>query len=338
MTTKKVLTQKRIIPVEFSERMANLLLVCIDGICSQIPDDESLNIELDKLSQVISKVASKKSTDLTQEIAGYFKEKTLEKQFQATVKKATKGIALDMAFSLKETLIVVGSFDQTLDRCHKDIATANNLKDISAIKDRITYAVKKSQSKTRAVKKDFEAKQNTLLSLSKKLNQTQPKEVIDSLTKVLNRSAYDIAIGQAIHGFQKTRKPVCLIECDIDHFKIFNDTHGKRSGNMALSSIASTIKNSIRSSDDVFRFGGDKFIVLLHDATANYAEKVAEKIRTEVKRDFLVYKGKELKVTISLGVTFLQEGDNETSVFERADKALHEAKQKGRDRVSIRWN
>jgi diguanylate cyclase len=335
MTTKKVLSQKRALPVEFTERMANLLLVCIEGLRTQIPDDERLNIELDKLGQVVNKVASNKRTDLTGEIEGYFNGRTLEKQFQETEKQATKGIALGMAFSLKDVLTDVGSYDQILDRCNKDIATANNLKDISAIKDRIAFAVKKSKSKTQVVKKDLKTSQNALFSLSKKLKQTQPKTVIDSLTKILNRSAYDLKIGQAIHDFQRTGNLVCLIECDIDQFKKFNETHGQRAGDKVLSSIASTMKNSIRASDDIFRFGGEEFVVLLYGAPAENAVKVAEKIRSEVKRDFLVFKEKELKVSISLGVAFLQEDDTETSVFERADKALHEAKRKGRDRVEV---
>ena len=335
MVTKNPKAQKRAIPVEFTERMANLLLVCVEGLRSQIPDDDRLNIELDKLGQVINKVASNKKTDLTWEIEGYFKGRTLAKQFQEAEKQATKGIALGMAFALKEVIGDVGSYDQTLDECNKDIVAANNLKDISAIKKKIAFAVKKSKSKTQTIKKELKINQNALFSLSKKLKQSQPKEVIDSLTKILNRSAYEMKIVQVIHDFQRTGDSVCLLQCDLDHFKKFNETHGQRAGDKILSSIASTIKSSIRDSDDIFRIGGEEFVVLLYGAPVENAIKVAEKIRSEVKRDFLVYKKKELKVSISLGVAFLQEGDTETSVFERADKALHEAKQKGRDCVEI---
>jgi len=110
MATKSTLAQERTIPLEFTERRANLFLVCIDGLRSQIPNDERLNMELDKLGQVISKVISrKKVTDMGREIEGYFKGKTLEKDFRETEKQATKNIVLGMANALKEVLTAVGS-------------------------------------------------------------------------------------------------------------------------------------------------------------------------------------------------------------------------------------
>ncbi len=336
MTSKSTEAQERVIPVEFTERMASLFLICIDGLRSQIPNDEPLNLELDKLSQVINKVVScNKLTDLGREIEAHFKGKTLENEFHETENQATKSIVLVMANALKEVLTDIGSFDQTLDQCIDDISDATDLKEITAIKDRIFLAVKKSKSKTQAIKKDLETSQSAVLRLSKKLEQSQSRAVVDSLTKILNRSAYDMRIGQVVQDFQKTKNPACLIVCDVDHFRIFNDTHGHSAGDKVLCSTASTMKNSIGDSDQIFRYGGEEFVVLLYGVSVEKGVKVAEKIRSEVKRDFFVHKDKELKVTISVGVAFLQEGDTATSVFERADKAAYEAKRKGRDRVEV---
>ena len=173
------------------------------------------------------------------------------------------------------------------------------------------------------------------MTLSKKLEESQSQAVVDSLTKILNRSAYDMRIAQTIDSYHRNRIPVCLIVIDIDNFKVFNDTHGHRAGDKVLYSTATTMKNSIRSADQIFRYGGEEFVVLLYDTPIEMGEKVAEKIRSEVKRDFLVYKGKELKVTISLGVAFLQDGDTGESLFERADRALYKAKRSGRDKVMV---
>lgn len=336
MATKSTGIREKTIPLEFTERMANLFLVCINGLRSQIPDDERLNVELEKMGQIISKVISrKKITEMSREIEAHFEGKTLEKAFHGVEKQATKSIVLGMAHALKDVLTDVGSYDQTLDECIGDIANASNLKDISAIKDKIVHAAKKSKSKTQAIRKDLEVSKNAVLSLTKKLKQVQTKTVVDSLTKVLNRSAYDMKIGQAIYDFQKTGNSICLIVCDIDHFKKFNDMHGRRAGDKVLASTAGTMKNTIRDYDHIFRYGEDEFVVLICGVSIERAEKMAEKIRAEVKRDFFVYKEKELKVTISLGVAFMQEGDTETSLFERADKALYEAKRTGRDLVGV---
>jgi len=293
-------------------------------------------MELGKLAQVITKVISRKRvTGLGLEIEGHFKGKILEKEFRDTEKQATKNIVLGMANALKEILTDVGSYDRTLDECIDDIAAANDLLGILVIKDKIINAANKSKSKIQAFKRDFENSQNTVLSLSKKLEQTQSKAVVDSTTKVFNRSAYDMRIIQAIHEFKRYGNDVCLIVCDIDHFKKFNDNHGHRAGDKVLASTATTMKNAIRTSDQLFQYGGEEFVVLLYCTPVENALKVADKIRADVKRDFFLYKGKELKVTISVGVAFLQEGDTETSIFERADKAMYEAKRNGRDRVEI---
>lgn len=336
MATKNTFAQGRTIPVEFSERMANLFLICIDGLRSQISNDDRLDMELDKLGKVINKVvSSNKMTDLGREIEDHFKGKILEKEFQETENQATKSIVLSMAHALKEVLTDVGSYDQTLDQFIEDVTAANDLKEIISIKDKIVNAVKKCKSKTQAIKRDLEVSQSAVLSLSKKLEQSQSRAVVDSLTRILNRSAFDISIGKAIQDFQRTKNPVCLIVCDIDHFRKFNDTHGHSVGDKVLRSTASTMKNSIRGSDQIFRYGGEEFVVLLNAASVEKGAQVAEKIRSEVKRDFFVYKEKELKVTISVGVAILQEGDTETSFFERADRAAYEAKRKGRDRVEV---
>ena len=240
-----------------------------------------------------------------------------------------------MANVLKEILTDIGSYDRTLDECIDDIANADDILGILAIKDKIIKAAKKSKFKIQAFKRDFKFSQNTVLSLSKKLEQTKSSVVVDSLTKIYNRSAYDMRIAQAIHEFKRYGNAVCVIVADIDRFKKFNDTHGHRAGDKVLASTAATLKNAIRDSDQIFRYGGEEFVVLLYGAPVENALKVAEKIRTEVKRDFFVYKEKKLKVTISVGVAFLQEGDTEATVFERADKALYEAKQNGRDRVEF---
>lgn len=169
-------------------------------------------------------------TDLGLEIEGHFKGKTLEKEFRDTEKKTTRNIVLGMANVLKEILTDIGSYDRTLDECIDDIANADDILGILAIKDKISKAAKKSKFKIQAFKRDFEFSQNTVLSLSKKLEQTKSSVVVDFLTKIYNRSAYDMRIAQAIHEFKRYGNAVCVIVADIDRFKKFNDTHGHRAG------------------------------------------------------------------------------------------------------------
>jgi diguanylate cyclase (GGDEF)-like protein len=138
-----------------------------------------------------------------------------------------------------------------------------------------------------------------------------------------------------IREYKRYKDPISLILVDIDHFKKFNDKYGHRSGDRILHSVATSIQEPIRSSDLVFRYGGEEFVVLLNRASLSRTQKISEKIRQHVEKEYYIDKDKKLQVTISLGVTSIKEEDTEETLFKRADQALYAAKSKGRNRVEV---
>jgi diguanylate cyclase (GGDEF)-like protein len=104
-------------------------------------------------------------------------------------------------------------------------------------------------------------------------------------------------------------------------------------GDKVLKSVAGAVRNSIRVSDQIFRYGGEEFVVLLSRVNAKIASQLAEKICREIERDYFVHGKKELKVTISIGGSIITQDDTELSLFKRADKALYRAKNNGRNQV-----
>ncbi len=159
--------------------------------------------------------------------------------------------------------------------------------------------------------------------------------LVDPLTEVLNRNAYNLTLEQTLRDFRRYKDPTLLIIVDIDHFKKFNDNYGHKSGDDVLRSVAKSLNHSIRTSDFVFRYGGDEFVILLKKCSLEKGEQVAEKIRRQVEKKFTGEKGQKLPVTVSLGLTQLKGNDTEDSVFQRADQALYKAKSKGRNQVEI---
>ena len=100
-----------------------------------------------------------------------------------------------------------------------------------------------------------------------------------------------------------------------------------------MKSVAGTVKNCIRVSDRIFRYGGEEFVVLLSRVNSQIATHLAEKICQEVEKSFVLHGDKKLKVTVSIGGAIITSGDNELSIFERADKAMYGAKNNGRNQV-----
>ncbi len=162
--------------------------------------------------------------------------------------------------------------------------------------------------------------------------------MMDGLTSIKNRRAFDIAYSKAWKVSLREGLPLSLIMIDIDHFKIFNDTYGHLAGDQALIKIAEIIKGGIkRPGDFTARYGGEEFVVMLMNTTSEGATIVAEKIRKTIED--LRMKNEEINsnLTISLGVASIVPSDKMDSnkLIEAADKALYKAKKEGRNKVIV---
>jgi len=158
----------------------------------------------------------------------------------------------------------------------------------------------------------------------------------DPLTHVQNVRAFRELIEHEFHMAKRYNHPVSLLMLDVDHFKIINDTHGHPSGDYILKELAVILRKSVRESDVVARIGGEEFCVLLPHADRSQAEKFARRIRKDVfRRKFTVY-GKDIHITVSVGVATFPldvETTDAGMLVDFADQALLEAKESGRDRV-----
>jgi len=123
---------------------------------------------------------------------------------------------------------------------------------------------------------------------------------------------------------------------DIDHFKKINDTYGHLAGDFVLKEIAKIVKNLIRKSDICGRFGGEEFVILLPNTKLSGAMKLAERIRETIQNHTFDFNGKKINVTVSIGITSVGVNDSYESLISRADEALYEAKEKGRNRIEYR--
>jgi len=157
----------------------------------------------------------------------------------------------------------------------------------------------------------------------------------DPLTGVNNRSAMNSTIIREADLARRHETPLSLLELDIDHFKQVNDTYGHAAGDVVLKAIASVIENCIRSSDIIFRAGGEEFIILLSNTHKKGALLLAERIRKTIEKYNFNYHDTTIPVTASIGVACFEKGDDSESLYEKTDSALYQAKQNGRNCVHI---
>lgn len=155
----------------------------------------------------------------------------------------------------------------------------------------------------------------------------------DPLTRANNRAAFNDMVLREIKRAERNQQDLSLIFIDIDHFKFINDHHGHACGDLALSSVANWIRESVRGSDGLFRYGGEEFVVLLPETGLDGAMVIAERIRADIEAHTLAYGMEVINITASLGIASLHGDDSVDDFIRRADNAMYQAKRKGRNRI-----
>jgi diguanylate cyclase (GGDEF)-like protein len=166
-------------------------------------------------------------------------------------------------------------------------------------------------------------------------HQTLKLAYTDPLTHTNNRASFNDYIAREVSLTVRHAKNLSIIFLDIDHFKAINDYHGHECGDIALTAVAKWIKESLRSSDVVFRYGGEEFVILLSETDLAGAKLLAERIRNTIELHILAYDMATIKITASLGVAALHDDDTVDTFIRRADDAMYKAKKNGRNQVIL---
>ncbi|KHN91405.1 diguanylate cyclase [Pectobacterium actinidiae] len=155
----------------------------------------------------------------------------------------------------------------------------------------------------------------------------------DKLTGLMNRQAFDYLFHRLGTKSAFQHKSLSLILIDIDHFKKINDKYGHNVGDLVLKEVSAILSTKTRSSDQSCRWGGEEFVILLDDCDINAAQQRAEALRHSIEIAQIPYSEGTIKVTASCGVAEYRAGETLSMLINRADIALYQAKQQGRNRV-----
>lgn len=176
-----------------------------------------------------------------------------------------------------------------------------------------------------------------LLNLNQQLSKLA---ALDGLTQIANRRVFDECLTREWQRGQREKATLSLILCDVDYFKLYNDSFGHQAGDLCLKKVAQAILNTVnRPADLVARYGGEEFAIILPQTPAKNALQVAETIRLQVKQLYLSHPESLVGdyISLSLGVTCIvpQAKYTKKQLLIAADKALYQAKKQGRDRAIL---
>jgi diguanylate cyclase len=215
---------------------------------------------------------------------------------------------------------------QSLDRMHRHVRS--HLDDESQRRSQAEAEADRLRDELRQLEADT-------FDLRRQVAKTHQQALSDALTGLPNRRAYDERVAQEWARWKRFSEPLALLVWDVDDFKKINDTFGHKAGDNALVVISKLLRERLRETDFIARYGGEELVVLLTGARQADAERIAEAMRVAVENSGLHARQEPVRVTVSGGLAMFREGDTPEAVFERADKAMYQAKQQGKNRVIV---
>ncbi len=254
-----------------------------------------------------------------------------------------KQLVLSLEGLVRQIAELQGGGDQLgkdLDGVNEVIQEVSEAEELSpAIREKLlskagTLTARMSEMKQRinAAHTEMATAQSRIAGLEQQLKEREEEARNDQMTGLPNRRALDTMLNDAAQKAQQLGEPLTVVMLDIDHFKRCNDNYGHRGGDAVLIEVAARLRAEMRGSDFAARYGGEEFILVLPGCSLILGQRVAERVRQAVARRPIVFEGKTISVTTSLGLAELQPKESPGGAIERADQALYTAKNSGRNR------
>ncbi len=293
--------------------------VIIDGINDEKIELETLVVDVTRQLNEISGVLSDEHSDNLQ---GREEARNLQSLMDESVSRIQTSVA------------TTTDIDQLKSRINENLVTIRSgIGDfIASDEERFRKFEQRNATLTRQIKQLEQESSNLKLRLS----EDRKKLMFDTLTGARSRLSYEELLEQELYRWSRYREEFSFALLDIDHFKQINDRFGHSAGDKALQIVARLMSRNIRKTDFLFRIGGEEFVLLLPKTNLEGAEPLVEKLRRTVGSTGFHYKQRKVEISLSGGVTAITEGDTAESIYERADQALYQAKNGGRNRLVSR--
>jgi diguanylate cyclase len=228
------------------------------------------------------------------------------------------------------------NYTESLADMTEKLGDSKDREGLRAIVESLVQTAKEMEESNQKLEERLNASKQEINELQENLEVVRTESLTDPLTQLANRKFFDTTLAEAMADAREKNEPLSLMMTDIDHFKNFNDSFGHLTGDQVLRLVAMSVKQNVKGQDTAARYGGEEFAIVLPNTVLRSAITVADHIRRAVMTKELMKRstGEHLgRVTISIGVATLHEGDSVQSLIERADTCLYAAKRHGRNRV-----
>lgn len=326
---------------EIQEGLLNLLRLVVENIGEIVVDDRYLQGQIDVVREVISGTLKRAVLDDAERSlkAVIYKQSTL-KQSINEAKSSLKSLIANFIERLGEFSESTGEYHDKIGMYSQKLSQSDDIAQITSILDEVLRETKaiqldtlRSRDSVLEAQERVNAANQRIIELEAELENLSEMVREDQLTRTLNRRGMEEAFEREASRAERRGSPLCIAIIDIDDFKKLNDTLGHQAGDDALVHLARTMKETTRPNDVVSRFGGEEFIIILPDSELEDAVQAITRLQRELTKKIFMYNNQKLVITFSAGVALKQPQESRDALIGRADKAMYEAKQAGKNRV-----
>lgn len=325
------------------EGLVRLLRLLVENVGEMVDDEEWLHGQIKALQVIIDNPIDRHViADAERSLREAIIKQGILKKNLIDAKLTLKNLMTTFVDRLGVITVSAGDYHQKIEGYSQKIAKSKNLNDLGTLLNDIMQDTRDIQASalrsheellnSRKQVEDAEAK---ILMLEKELSEVSELVHQDQLTGALNRRGLDAAFDRETKLVDRSHAPLCVALLDIDNFKRMNDTMGHQVGDQALVHLCNVIKEALRPSDSVARYGGEEFVIILPEVTLNEAAHTIERLQRELTKRFFLHENERVLITFSAGVAQRMEDEPQDEVIGRADKAMYQAKNTGKNRVVI---
>jgi len=319
-------------------RLVNLL---IENVGELLADDSWLKGQIGMLRELVAApIEPVKLKDAERRFKDVLLKQGVMRQSMDEHKAALKNMLATFIDRLGVLTESTGGFGDRIEGYAKRIKETDDLSQLDGLLHELMQETRgmradviRSRDELLETRKKVQDYESRIRVLEQELSQVSEKVREDQLTQALNRRGLEETFAVELARCNRKERSICIALLDIDNFKQLNDRFGHQTGDDALVHLVAVIRETVRPSDSVARFGGEEFIIVLPEADLEEAMVITTRVQRALTRRFFLANNERLLITFSAGVALHDGKETRDSIIARADAALYQAKRAGKNRV-----
>lgn len=327
--------------VKIQEGLLRLLRLLVENVSELVADDKWMHGQISTLKDLIEQPLDKQAiADAERNLRNAIIKQSTLKQSLSEAKTTLKSLMTTFIDRLGDLTESTGDYHTKIEGYSQKIGGADNITELSHILADIMQDTRviqasalRSHEELLTTRKQAHEAEERVRKLEHELEQVSELVREDQLTGALNRRGMDETLDREFKRAGRAQSPLSVALLDIDNFKQLNDTLGHQGGDEALIHLTRVIKEALRPSDSVARYGGEEFLIILPETGMPEAMETLERLQRELTKKFFLHNNERKLITFSAGVALRTENEDKEDLIGRADRAMYQAKQTGKNRV-----